>query len=319
MTEQTTNKLEHSFYDMGAICRLTGLTHHVLRSWENRYAIVSPHRLTNGRRAYSPDDLKKLQTLKTLTDHGHRIGTLAKLTSEELEHRVRELGLGNGVPAIVQKKAILGVTVIGETLKSLSRNWVLDDPNYIDARYSSLDEARTDPARPVNAVIVAELPTIHENSICQIEAILRDLGGQHVLVSYRFGPHRLMAEMNVDNISFCRGIMSEDRLNAELTKLLVKGRARPTLEEAVRIRRYTNAQLAQIAALPSSIACECPRHVSSLLSVLNEFEDYSSECEDLKPGDAELHRFLNQIAGRARSLMEQAMARVIEHEQIDLE
>lgn len=302
-----------AMYDMGAICNLTGLTPHVLRSWETRHGIVAPTRLKNGRRAYSPEDLKKLQNLKTLTDHGHRIGTLAKLDADQVETRLKEIaGFVEGAPR--QAPAILGVTLIGETLSVRSQNWTLDAPNYIDARYPGLAEASADPARPVNQVVVLEIPTVHESTLDQVSTILTQLSAQHALVSYQFGPHQYLTNMARHNITLCPGVMTQERLNAELARLSVAGQVRAVRQAPVRTRRYSQSQLAHIASLAPTVACECPRHVSSLLSELTLFEDYSAECESLKPGDKELHQFLSDITARARNLMEQAMAKVIEQE-----
>lgn len=317
MSQRKQQTHQAPLYDMGAICNLTGLTPHVLRSWEARYAVVTPLRRKNGRRAYSADDLKKLRNLKILTDHGHRIGTLAKLSNNQLEKRLKEIESIDD-ESTAHKGPILGVTLLGEALKARSQNWTLDPPNYIEARYTSLDEALADPARPVNEVIVVELPTMHEATLNEVETILKELNGQHAIISYRFGPEQHLSNIAHENITLCPGIISQERLKSELARLKTTVRVHAVRQEPVYARRYTDAQLARISSLPPAIACECPRHVSLLLSELIHFEDYSSECESLKPGDRELHRFLNEITARARNLMEQAMAKVIEHEQFSV-
>ncbi len=176
-----------ALYDMGAIRNLTGLTPHVLRSWDSRYAIVAPKRLNNGRRALSPEALNKLQKLKILTGRGHRIGTLAKLDDNHLDARLREIGISDD-GSRRQAGSTIGIKLIGETLKLQSQNWQLDAPNYIEARYSSQQEATADSTRPVNEFIVLEPPTVHQATLSRVNSTLKELDGQHALVSYGFGP-----------------------------------------------------------------------------------------------------------------------------------
>ena len=75
-------------------------------------------------------------------------------------------------------------------------------------------------------------------------------------------------------------------------------------------RRYDDATLTDFAGLSSTIACECPRHVAELLMQLSHFEAYSAECENQSPADAELHAYLQRVAGASRALFESALERV---------
>ncbi len=80
--------------------------------------------------------------------------------------------------------------------------------------------------------------------------------------------------------------------------------------EPVGPRRYDDAALAGFAALSSTIACECPRHVAELLMQLSHFEDYSAQCASGGPSDAALHVYLERVAGTARALFESALEHV---------
>ncbi len=79
-------------------------------------------------------------------------------------------------------------------------------------------------------------------------------------------------------------------------------------------RRYDDATLADFAGLSSTIACECPQHVAALLMQLSHFEAYSAECAHRSPSDAELHRYLQRVAGACRAQFEAALERVAVHE-----
>ena len=79
-------------------------------------------------------------------------------------------------------------------------------------------------------------------------------------------------------------------------------------------RRYEDAALADLAALSSTVACECPRHVAELVALLSNFEDYSAQCARLSPRDEALHQDLQHTAATARALFEQALDRLLVHE-----
>ena len=64
--------------------RLTGLSEHVIRIWEQRYRAVEPGRTPSHRRLYGPEDLRRLQLLRDLTRAGHRIGQVARLSTKDL-------------------------------------------------------------------------------------------------------------------------------------------------------------------------------------------------------------------------------------------
>jgi hypothetical protein len=55
-----------------------------------------------------------------------------------------------------------------------------------------------------------------------------------------------------------------------------------------------------------------------LIGGLAAFETYSGQCMHRNPRDAEVHGFLQATAAEAVALLEQALARVIEHEGIDV-
>jgi hypothetical protein len=81
-------------------------------------------------------------------------------------------------------------------------------------------------------------------------------------------------------------------------------------------RQFSDDQLARVAGLASVVECECPQHLANLLVSLNAFEEYSEQCENRDPSDAELHAYLHRAAAQARNLIEEALQKVIVTEQI---
>lgn len=73
------------YYPVQVVVRRTGLTPHLLRAWEKRYAAVRPTRSPSGRRVYSDLDVRRLKLLSRITKQGHPIGSVATLPDEILE------------------------------------------------------------------------------------------------------------------------------------------------------------------------------------------------------------------------------------------
>jgi hypothetical protein len=73
-----------------------------------------------------------------------------------------------------------------------------------------------------------------------------------------------------------------------------------------------------VAGISTQVLCECPRHVAELIAQLASFEEYSKECLNKNADDAHLHAYLRSISGSARSLFENALEKIAQHEGIDL-
>ena len=71
-------------YPIQLVARLTGLSAHVIRIWEQRYRAVEPKRTATKRRLYSQRDIERLNLLQDLTQAGHRIGQVAQLPTDKL-------------------------------------------------------------------------------------------------------------------------------------------------------------------------------------------------------------------------------------------
>jgi DNA-binding transcriptional MerR regulator len=72
-------------YPIRAVSKLTGIGIDTLRAWERRHGAVTPVRDDRGR-MYTDADIARLRLLRIAVEHGHSIGRLAGLGSEELRH-----------------------------------------------------------------------------------------------------------------------------------------------------------------------------------------------------------------------------------------
>jgi DNA-binding transcriptional MerR regulator len=72
-------------YSIGAVAEMLGSTPATLRSWEERYGVVTPERTEGGRRLYSRDDLEQLRFVKDKVDQGFSAADAHRLLGERLE------------------------------------------------------------------------------------------------------------------------------------------------------------------------------------------------------------------------------------------
>src|SRR3954447_7391253 len=72
-------------YGIGAVGRLLGITPSTIRTWEDRYGLVSPQRSPGGRRLYSRDEVERLRFVKMKVDEGVQPADAHRLLAERTD------------------------------------------------------------------------------------------------------------------------------------------------------------------------------------------------------------------------------------------
>jgi MerR family transcriptional regulator, light-induced transcriptional regulator len=298
----------------GTAARLAGVPVATLRVWERRYGVVAAPKTPTGQRLYSSHDVQRLRLIKQLADGGHAIGTIATLALGELDLLSADLGNAPRAPRAPHAPASAAgrhVLVIGRaagqklgTLPGCASLTVLDD----------LEHAEALAAQPSAAadVLLAHLPSLQPAAAERVLALAARLGAATVIVLYAFGAQALAESLRAAGVLVRREPLS----GRELARLIAATppTAAAQAEPRGAARRYSDEALAHLAELPTTVACECPRHIAELVMQLAAFERYSTECSARTPADAALHRHLTGIAGVARTMFEQALERVIADE-----
>lgn len=75
-------------FSMQMVAERTGLTAHVIRIWEKRYAAVEPHRTSGGHRWYGEEHVMRLSLLANAVRLGHAIGRVAELNNPDIERLI---------------------------------------------------------------------------------------------------------------------------------------------------------------------------------------------------------------------------------------
>lgn len=102
---------------IGAVSSLSGVPTPTLGVWELRYENFQPLKTESKHRLYSDEDVLKATVLKRLTDQGHGIRSIAKLTIAELNNLLQQQQETNQSNASVNlKDQTVSIAVIGLTL-----------------------------------------------------------------------------------------------------------------------------------------------------------------------------------------------------------
>jgi MerR family transcriptional regulator, light-induced transcriptional regulator len=304
----------------GAVARMVRMPVATLRIWERRYDVSHPALTPSGQRLYSGAEVRRLGLIKQLTDLGHAIGNLAALDWAQLQtvantHASTVAGTRSSAATAPERPWRLAVVgaALARRLQRASVRLALGRSMEVSGVYATVAQAAADlQHRPFDALLVHD---------ARPDALLRphSLRDTPLAVLYRFAAEPVCARLAADNVALLREPQGDTALGQWLRGLSASttttARASPMpSEEAVRPRRWDDAQLSDFAGLSSTIACECPHHVAELLMQLSHFEAYSAECANSSHADAQLHGFLRGVASTSRALFEDALERVAVHE-----
>ena len=292
----------------GTAARLAGLSPSTLRIWEYRYGVVAPPKSANGQRTYSMQDIERLRLIKRLTVEGHAISTLAHLDVDVL------IALSSGIemPKVEAQKVI----VVGRDAARKLEGQLRPGPARV---FDDLSHAEREVAHAGAAdVLVIHVRTLHASMTERMVRLRNNFPAPNVVVVYSFGTEAVSDALRAAGMTVRR----EPVAGKELASLIVK--SRPIVEAAASstrsdLRRYTDAQLIALTEIPSLVACECPRHLAEIVTLLVGFEQYSTECASQNLHDAVLHRHLLEVTSAARAMLEQALARVVVEEELVIE
>jgi len=314
-------------YGIGAVARITGLTDHTIRVWERRYKAVVARRTESGRRVYTPAHVEKLGLLKQLTDRGIAIGKIASKSNAALRKAVVEHGQ-------VTTKS-LPDTVRVAVLGNLVRTQLLENPGALEIVVADDDPATfvTDLEHQAVDVVIVETAILDGQALKQLKSYLSLGRAQSGLLVYNFGQKRFIDRAIKSGVVALRSpvgaadilstIQNLPAANSETRRGKAQPRATNDASEwrfsgTIAPRRFTQQQLAYLASISSSIECECPQNLAELVNNLTAFEVYSAQCANRDADDAALHHYLHQTCAEARALIEMALEKVVEAEEISL-
>ncbi|MEO8739100.1 MAG: MerR family transcriptional regulator [Casimicrobiaceae bacterium] len=314
-------------YRSGIAARLAGIPVETLRVWERRYSVVGPRVSHRGHRLYTAEDVGRLTLMKQLVALGSPISAVARLSLAELRDMrsaasaaASGMGAGPGKSFRPVRVALVGAA----PMEAMARAGALRSSLEIVGSCASTNVA-AEALRGVAAdVLVLELPALQSNTVATVDALVQMVGARRAIVAYRFGPAAVIAALRDRHHKVMRAPIDGE----EFEQLCREARATHAIDpapspsplplDALTGHRFDDQSLARLAGSLTTLYCECPHHVVELLQSLGAFERYSAQCANRGPDDAELHRYLQRVAGTARVLFEDALVRIARSEGLPL-
>jgi hypothetical protein len=177
-------------------------------------------------------------------------------------------------------------------------------------------------------VLALDFVELGPEHLRRVAALLERTGARHAIVTYRFTRRRALQHAPPPGkVRLMQGPISLALLRAHVNLALVddllesKGEGASTgagVPAEPRPPRYTSEQLGRLLEVSTGVQCECPNHLSRLVSGLQAFEAYVQGCENRSEADRQVHALLHRYTASARGMMEEALTELVRHERIPL-
>jgi hypothetical protein len=273
---------------------------------------------------FAEHDVSKALLLKQLSGAGHGIGSIARLDLAQLRLLCHP---DHQAPALLAPAQPVCLAVVGLGLANrieshqfaavLSQHRiqvtnVMDD--LATAQHATLS------GKP--QVLLVQVNSLQDTVFESIQALMQRQPFAQTIVLYHFAPDRVVQTMKLAGLTVRRNPISDSELAELLQSILFVDRDRAQAYghqgAVIAGRKYSDDILRRVAGISTNVLCECPKHVAELITQLASFEAYSQECLNKNTEDAHLHSYLRAISGSARSLFENALEKIAQHEGIDL-
>jgi DNA-binding transcriptional MerR regulator len=326
MLKKTPQKV--GLHKIGAVSSLSGVPTPTLRVWEMRYETFQPQKTESKHRLYSDDDVLKATVLKRLTDQGHSISSIAQLSTTELNRLLQQQQETNQRKASADlKNQTVSIAVIGLPLaaKIESKKFTFSFNNQairITDIFSTVQQALAAKFQKNPQILLIHTNSLHSGVQVDIHRLAQINNALQVIVLYNYGQEPIIESMKRCGMIVRREPIGDSDL-AELIKsvLMVNTESSSNILAAgllIPPRKYDDIELMRVANISTNVLCECPKHVSEIITQLASFEKYSHECLNNSAEDAHLHAYLSSVSGSARALFESALEMVAKHEGIKL-
>jgi hypothetical protein len=278
--------------------------------------------------------VQRLALVRQLTSVGHPIGSLATLDMERLRQvasthaaALTRVPDARRRPPATWKVAVVG-SGGGHRVRRPAVQMRLERPLRVTADFKRLGDVRRGASGSRHDALIVFGDGLQASMLPEIQSAARTLRARRIAVVHSFATASVAHAFSAAGIWLLRE-PADDAGLAEWLSAVASAPADPDIAKTVAAapaatlpmsaaapapRRYDDATLADFAALSSTIACECPRHLAEIVMKLSHFEAYSGQCQRLDAADSALHAYLGQVTGAARSLFESALERVAIHE-----
>jgi len=317
-----------ALHKIGVVSSRSGVPAPTLRVWEARHGTFAPSKSKGQHRLYSDADVLRATLLKRLVDQGHAISNIGKLDTPALHALLLNQTTAQSAAARTQEsESAVAIAIVGLALATRieSKKFTLtfhSKPVKVTDVFIDMAQAMASHMHSSPDILLVKFASLHARSLLDLHTLAAHCGAPQVIVLYNFGPEHVVDVVKSAGMLVRREPLSD----SDLSELIQAAQSRQSnlrtepfaLPARSGPRQYSDETLATVAAMPSTVVCECPRHVAEIISQLASFEQYSQECLNASKEDAQLHAYLSSVSGSARALFERALQVIAEHEGIAL-
>jgi len=297
---------EQELYRIGTVSKLTGISPECLRAWERRYDL-QPAQKTGKTRFYSHEQLQNLSKIKRLIEQGHPISSLAQLDGRQLSARLTPVSLSGQTYSAdtAYRPQLPTIGLIGTNVIMLEQDEGASDRVEVTQRWNNVADflnSRPSELRHLNAVALSS-PTLNLEEIRDIRARVSDL---RIVAVYQYAADTRIESLKKQGIPLLAWPVTWEKLVSACAQPMELdiGKSTP--------RRYEDSQLLSIASAARQRGDSAPRHLVSLITSLNAYEQYTTEHILEAPDDADLHCRIRADVSCARGLLEHSLGDLLE-------
>lgn len=324
MTQVSEGTSGAQFFKIGAVARLTGVSVHTLRKWEERHGAVQPRRSEGGKRLYTDADIQRLVLLKRLVDQGMSLQSIAGCSFDQLADRWARLSRAEApFPLSTPVSIAVYGTGVGAWLRA--QHGLLTGVKIVGAADSADQLKRAIDGSEID-VLAIECPAVSRTTSQEIRQLMQTLNAPAAVVVYWFGNEQHIKALQSSQIEVLRAPLDVLELQQAIARIQSDRRAplQPPADDAAALEldppppRLSRESLARMSIAHPRASCGCQKNLVDVALSLRALEDYLNGCESRSVEDEALHRTLWRKVGVARSSIEEAIEHFAGVEGIEL-
>ena len=324
MTQVSEGTSGAQFFKIGAVARLTGVSVHTLRKWEERHGAVQPRRSEGGKRLYTDADIQRLVLLKRLVDQGMSLQSIAGCSFDQLSDRWARLSRAEApLPLSTPVSIAVYGTGVGAWLKA--QHGHLTGVKIVAAA-DTADQLKRGIGGSEIDVLAIECPAVSRTTSQDVLELMQTLDAPAAVVVYWFGNEQHIKALQSSQIEVLRAPLDVLELQQAIARIQSGRRAplQPPADDAAALERdpppprLSRESLARMSIAHPRASCGCQKNLVDVALSLRALEDYLNGCESRSVEDEALHRTLWRKVGVARSSIEEAIEHFAGVEGIEL-
>ena len=330
-----------SFYKIGAVSNITGLTTHTIRAWERRYDLEIAQRSKGNTRLYTEKGITLLSLFRDLIKRGDAIGEIAGLSEEALRERLKNYApipeSTNSMAKATPYKESKPYRKLTDDSDKRIRAMVLDDtlveylasdsspklPWKVHCEASTPEDALAKLNSENVDVLLARIQNLGTDPVAFLEQWNAKTHHAPAIVFYELSNSALFAELVKLGVKMVKWPVDLAILSQMVTDYYTLHRVNRISGKGIEVdasfdhskRSFSDAQLMKLCQPSGGTDSDYLKNIASLLFEINSLENYFNNLSSRPEENRALHLKLYQQTAKARALLESMLIAVCSHEE----